>query len=315
MTDEIHPKAKERIDVLMNSASYYTGAARNLEEPIQNTRDNRGHNLANAASARKDKMQGRNFQIRPEGTALVREETDEEEKWIAAADRELADQRKLQKQQKELYGFAASSSKPAKLATKYLSKLPPSIELLFEDRKVSKPKGASDAEALVQSASYIADTTKLYKTTSRAPKTVEEAKALWREQVRRNAEKGAPDFATLFSPSGKEARFHSFFVDLIPRPDAFLLNVWLHEEALIEKGDREIEALASLEGGALSAQQRTAKLADIEATIFDLESDYETLWFSLASQGMFIPRREGVTDARPVLGLSRDMPKIKIELN
>jgi hypothetical protein len=318
MKDKIqtNPKLKERIEALKNGAFHFRGAGDALNLPIEEKRADRGHNLANLASIQKAEDRGVNFTERADGNGNVRirEPNGELEKWEAICEADSREIRELQRKQNEQYEFAASYSRPLNLAPKYLLKLPAGIELIFDNRAVTKRKGENDPEAMTRLAREIGDANDLLKKTQKTPKTPDEAKTDARAHVSELRRKGAPDLAELLSArNGAKPRWPSYFVEFTPRVDVMPVLAWLHGDAMIAALDREIDDAAALNGGGLSAKDRSAKLADIENTIFDLESDYEALWYSLARTGVYVPRRLKVTDARPLLGLSRDMPKIEIK--
>lgn len=318
MSYSSNPNIKARDEAFESGALFFSAAADAIAPQIEEQRADNGHALVNLRTLERAELSGLNFKDKPAeatGSARVRESNGELEKWKKnVADGKAALKEKQQKQNGH-YAQAANYAVPRKLLRSYLLKLTPGTELLFDNRKAIKRKQETDTETLVRLESEITDAFELRKKKSRTPKTIEEAKALWRAQVASYVKKGEPDWAALFAAKGTTARIVSQFVDGDGRPDSFLFNAWVSEQALIEKGERAIEEYAALEvGETLTADARQSAIEDADALIYEKSLEYESLWFSLAKSGVFVPRRKLiVNDSRPLAGLSSEMPKIEIK--
>ncbi len=312
-----HTNIKPRYEAFESGGLSCSAAGDALTPKINEQRADNGHAAVNLRAIESAELHGKNVKERPAdtvGTARIIEPNGELEKWRKIVAEGKAALKEWQRKQNEQYAHAANYNVPRKLLRAYLLKLAPDAKLVFDDRKANKRKNETDTEALSRLETEITDAFELRKKKSRAPKTIDEAKALWRAQVESYAKKGEPDWAALFAAKGTTARLPSHFVDGIGRPDAFLFNAWASEEALIEKGERAIEAYAALEiGETLTADAREAAIEDADELIYEKSLEYESLWFSLAKSGVFVPRRKLlVNDARPLAGLARSMPKIEI---
>jgi hypothetical protein len=82
--------------------------------------------------------------------------------------------------------------------------------------------------------------------------------------------------------------------------------MWLHRDAIIEKIETAIDALAD-DAHALTAEQRCDQLAEIDRERLTVERAEEHCFTEAVAAGANIIRRP-TADARAVLGLSSAMP-------
>jgi hypothetical protein len=85
-----------------------------------------------------------------------------------------------------------------------------------------------------------------------------------------------------------------------------LVLFWLHKDAIIERIEREIDAIAD-DANALTLEQRTEQVALISADKLATEREEEHFLIQAVVAGAAIQRRSAA-DPRAVLGLGDDMP-------
>lgn len=310
-----HKLVKPVLDALANGFNHFHGAGRSYDFPREEVRKDRAHNQGILSGVRKAEERSENFRERPgEGSVRLREPTGELERWekiVAADDAKL---KEIITKQNEQFAFAGSYGTGQRHALAYLRKLPAGAELIPNESKLLPArKGEPEHAAANRLADEIPDALALRKKIERQGRDPDEAKAAWRKYVNELADSGTPDFSPLFGPKGTRPLLRTHYVDGESRPNTFLLNAWLHRDALIAAGERELDEVAALDGTGITAKDRAEKLADLDAVIFEKESAYEAIWRGLALAGVFIPRRTILSgDARTILGLSDSMPRIQL---
>ena len=177
-------------------------------------------------------------------------------------------------------------------------------------------KNESVADAVERVRSRIGALLAEAKMTARAPTTTAEAKAKMRSIVAQMASAGRPDVSGLFSRAAAirwpvvitpELNVNGYLHRTI---DAAGVMAFVSEAALIERLDREIDAVGEEIAGAMPTADRERRLREIADETLRLGFEEQALIDMAAESGhVIVPR--GSADVRAVLGLSPDAPPPK----
>lgn len=155
-----------------------------------------------------------------------------------------------------------------------------------------------------------------------APLPASEAKKLVRAEVAALAKSGCPDVSGMFSKNlfdgtqqikwpTSSIEAHTFGGRSAPEfygvvPDSIALLAWLNPEALCAKLDAELDRRSD-DANAMTDETRMARLAELSATLLDVERLEEAAVLAGETDGLNIFRRRDA-DVRAVLGLASSLP-------
>ncbi len=205
----------------------------------------------------------------------------------------------------------------ANAVTRYLEELPRGAELvLAEPSKAKAGKSESLVDAVERLRGQIRDLDATARETKAAPIPAQRAKEIARAHVQKLAAEGRPDVSQLLKrgadPKWPNQPLHGFNVEgYIPQlAKALPVIAWMHQDALVAAIEREIDAEAEFNHGAMSDDDRKFELMRLADERLELEHEEEALIRQAADEGVEITRRRGA-DPRAVLGLSKTMPAPK----
>jgi hypothetical protein len=181
----------------------------------------------------------------------------------------------------------------------WLASQSPSVKFIAAPVPLVKPaKGDTLSDALNknrQAQSAIRDE---LSAAENARCTIAEAKDRMRAAVANLAEKGRPDIGNLFHAgeigwadtqltAGGHGH-HDTVVSTTVR-DAFALTIWAHQEAIVERLAAEIDR-AGNDTNALSREAQTARVAQCERALIDLQRQEEAIIERLEAEGIHVRR-------------------------